>query len=93
MLIRGTPFGNLGPLAVNLVQKLAQHLAVLLENILLQHRLERTAKERAAVDQIGEIVRSQAPVEQVYQRFAKELKGLIVTSALACSSPSGSSKH
>ena len=77
VLIRGTPFASLGSAAVDLAQKPAQHLAVLMENILLQHRLERTAQERAALDQIGEIVRSQAPVEQVYHRFADELMGLI----------------
>lgn len=77
VLIRGTPFGGLGSVAADLVQKPAQHLAVLLENILLQHRLERSAQERVAFDRIGEMVHSQVPVEQVYHRFADELIGLI----------------
>ena len=77
VLIRGTPFGSLGSVAVDLVQKPAQHLAVLLENILLQHRLERSGQEKAALDRIGEMVRSQAPVEGVYRHFAEELIGLI----------------
>ena len=77
VLLRGTPLGSLGSVAVDLVQKPAQHLAVLLENILLQHRLERSAQERAAFDRIGEMVRSQAAAEEIYRRFADELIGLI----------------
>ena len=77
VLIRGTPFGGLGSVAVDLVEKPAQHLAVLLENILLQHRLERSSQETAAFDRIGEMVRFQAPIEQVYHCFAEELMSLI----------------
>ena len=77
VLIRGTPFGSSGSQTVDLVQKPAQHLAVLLENILLQCRLERSARERAAFDRIGEMVRSQASVEQVFHHFAEELLSLI----------------
>ena len=48
VLICGIPFGSLGPVEPYLVQKPAEHLAALLENILLQRRLERSAQERRA---------------------------------------------
>ena len=77
LLIHGTLFESLGSVAVELVQKSAQHLAVLLGNILLQNRLENNAKESAAFARINQIVGSQAPVEQVFLCFTYELLDLV----------------
>ena len=77
VLIRGAPFGSLGPMDPYPIQKPVAHLAALLENILLQHRLERNAKEGAVLGRISEAVDSRVPVEQVYQLFAKEIIGQI----------------
>ncbi len=77
MLIRGVPFDSLGSVEPYILQKPATQLTALLENILLQHRLERNTKERAVLGRIGEAVDSRVPVEQVFQLFAKEIIGQI----------------
>ena len=77
VLIRGMSASNLGPVEPDLVRKPAEHLAALLENILLQHRLDRNALERMVLDRIGDLVGGDVPVEQVYELFAIEVKNLV----------------
>ena len=77
VLIRGRSADDLGPVEPDLVRKPAEHLAALLENILLQHRLDRNSLERTVLDRIGDLVGANVPAEQVYELFANEVKDLV----------------
>ena len=77
VLIRGRSADTLGPVEPDLVRKPADHLAVLLENILLQHRLDRNTLERTVLDRIGDLVGADVSVQQVYELFGSEVKNLV----------------
>jgi GAF domain-containing protein len=77
ILLRGKPTAGVWPGEDRLVQQSARHLAILLENIRLQRRLDRGAFERLAFDRIGELAGSNVPVDRVYNLFARELKKLV----------------
>ena len=77
VLIRGRSPGIHGPVEPDLVRKPTEHLAALLENILLQHRLDQNALEGMVLDRIGEFAGSNAPIEQLYELFADELLNLV----------------
>lgn len=77
VLIRGEASGDHESMEVGLLYKPAERLAALLENILLQDLLDRSARERAALERISELATSKGPMDRVYELFADEVKKLL----------------
>ena len=77
VLLRGWPTAGVWPGENRLFQQSARHLAMYIENIQLQCRLDRSASERLAFDRIGQRAGSNAPVDQIYGLFAEEIKKLV----------------
>ena len=77
VLIRGRAAFNFGPIEPIPVGVLAEHLGAVVENILLQQRLDRSVLESESLDRISQIAGDDAPLEQVYDLFANELNNLV----------------
>lgn len=77
VLFRCSVTAEYGPEQESLVKNWAQHLALTLENIQLQSRLERQALETRTFGKIAGVVASDVPIGRVYRRFAGEIKQLL----------------
>ena len=66
-----------GPTEQRLARRLAEPLAVTLDNLRLQQRLQRRAEEVDAFQFIAESAASKATTSQVYRRFADQVKRLL----------------
>lgn len=87
VLLCGRPAAGVWPGESRLVQQSTRHLAMLLENIRLQSRVDRSAFGRLAFDRIGELAGSNVPVDRVYKllrRRTQETGGLPAAYHLPC---------
>ncbi|MFQ6026501.1 MAG: GAF domain-containing protein [Dehalococcoidia bacterium] len=65
------------PYRVNLLTAIGEGLGTLLEKDRLSSELQSHTDQIALVDQIGQIITSTLEIEQVYERFALEMKKLV----------------
>ena len=77
VLIRGRSAFDFSPIEPVPVRVHAEHLAAVVENILLQQLLDRSALESESLDRISQIAGNNVSSEQVYELLADELQNLM----------------
>ncbi len=66
-----------GPTEQRQARRLAEPLALALDNLRLQQRLQRRAEEAGAFQRIAESAASSAGIDHLYRRFAVQVKRLV----------------
>jgi PAS domain S-box-containing protein len=66
-----------GPREQAIMERLADQIAPAVENARLYQELQTSAEEKAVVDEVARIVTSTLDIDQVYERFASEVKKLM----------------
>ena len=77
VLCRSNAVPGFSPEEKELLHQLAEQLAIRLENANLSQRLQAREEEIAAVDESARIITSTLDIDQVYAKFATELRNLV----------------
>ncbi|MFQ6027483.1 MAG: GAF domain-containing protein, partial [Dehalococcoidia bacterium] len=90
LVIRDREVGAYQPEHQAILERLANQIAPAVENALIY---EQVQAEMAVVDEIASIITSTLDVEEIYQRFAKELRKLVDFDRLAISEVDPRQEH
>ena len=77
MRMRSRRVGFYGPREQAILERLASHIAPALETSQLYLRLQANMEEMDLADEVARIVTSTLNIDQVYEKFAQELKKLV----------------
>jgi PAS domain S-box-containing protein len=69
--------GTYGPHEQAILERMADQIAPAVENAWLYDQLQTGTEEKAVVDEIARIITSTLDIDQVYERFADEVKKLV----------------
>ncbi len=76
-LLQAPPGDGYGPTEQRLARRLAEPLALALDNLRLQQKLQGRAEEADAFQLIAESAASSSDMDRVYRRFAAQVKRLV----------------
>ena len=77
MGVHGCKAGTYGPKDQAILERLAHQIAPAVENARLHQELRASTEQQAVIDELARIVTSTLDIDQVYEKFATEVKRLV----------------